>query len=51
MKVKCLKCKYEWNTISEKYLVSCPSCNNKVRIRTIPGISDAFKEGDDKDAE
>jgi DNA-directed RNA polymerase subunit RPC12/RpoP len=35
MKVKCKRCGYEWETHSEMVLVSCPSCNNKVKIREI----------------
>ena len=35
MKAKCTKCNYEWDTKSEMIFVSCPSCNNKVKIREI----------------
>ena len=35
MKVKCQKCKYEWETYSEMIMVSCPSCGSKVKIREI----------------
>ncbi len=30
MKLKCSKCKYEWETKSELRFVNCPSCLNKV---------------------
>jgi len=30
IKLKCLKCNYEWETKSELIKVSCPSCGNKV---------------------
>ena len=36
MKAKCNKCNYEWNTKSEMIFVSCPSCNNKVKIKDLP---------------
>ena len=32
IKVKCLKCSYEWNTKSEMLMVSCPCCSSKVKI-------------------
>ncbi len=35
VKAKCTKCNYEWETKSEMIFVSCPSCNNKVKIREI----------------
>ena len=33
MKAKCKKCNYEWDTESEMFIVSCPSCGSKVKIR------------------
>ena len=33
---KCKKCGYEWETKSEMIFVSCPSCNNKVKIKELP---------------
>jgi len=41
--VKCLKCGYEWNTRSEMYFVSCPSCGNKVRIKKLGELNDIPK--------
>ena len=35
LKVKCSKCKYEWETKSLMILVSCPSCGSKNKIRGI----------------
>ena len=35
MKAKCKKCGYEWETKSLMIFVSCPSCNNKVKIKEI----------------
>ncbi len=32
MKLKCQKCKYEWNTGSKLLMVSCPSCGTKVKV-------------------
>lgn len=32
-KVKCPKCNYEWNTLSQMIFVSCPSCMQKVKIK------------------
>ena len=31
-RVKCPKCNYEWNTLSQMKFVSCPSCMSKVNI-------------------
>lgn len=32
-KMKCTNCGYEWNTMSDKMLVTCPSCIRKtIRI-------------------
>jgi len=31
-KVKCPKCKYEWETKSKLKMVTCPSCQLKVKI-------------------
>lgn len=31
MKIKCPKCKYEWNTKSKLNYVSCPNCQRKVK--------------------
>jgi len=33
MKVKCPKCKHEWETKSQLKMVTCPSCQLKVRIK------------------
>lgn len=35
IKAQCKKCKYEWETKSEMFNVSCPSCGNKVKLREI----------------
>jgi len=32
-KLKCNKCKHEWETKSTLVLVTCPSCQLKVRIK------------------
>ena len=29
--IRCPKCDYEWHTRSKLYMVSCPSCNQKIR--------------------
>ena len=34
-KVKCNKCGYTWNTLSQMVMVSCPSCLTKVQIKKI----------------
>jgi DNA-directed RNA polymerase subunit RPC12/RpoP len=31
MKLKCLKCGWVWNTKSNAWQVSCPSCGYKVK--------------------
>jgi len=31
-KVKCPKCKHEWETKSKLKMVTCPSCQLKVKI-------------------
>lgn len=31
-KVKCQRCKYIWNTLSNMQYVSCPNCLTKVSI-------------------
>jgi predicted Zn-ribbon and HTH transcriptional regulator len=31
IKMKCNKCGYEWNTLSDKMFVSCPNCLLKVK--------------------
>jgi len=36
VKAKCKKCGYEWETTSLMIFVSCPSCNNKVKIKEMP---------------
>ena len=33
MKIKCSKCKHEWDTKSKYVFVSCPSCMQKVRVK------------------
>ena len=35
VKAKCPKCLYEWETNSKMFIVSCPSCNNKVKIKEL----------------
>jgi DNA-directed RNA polymerase subunit RPC12/RpoP len=30
---KCSKCKWEWITTSKAWLVSCPGCGNKVKVK------------------
>ena len=40
MEVKCKKCGYEWKTRSKLINVSCPSCNNKVKLREINNAQD-----------
>lgn len=32
---KCKKCGYKWETKSLMIFVSCPSCNNKVKIKEL----------------
>lgn len=44
IKAKCSRCLYEWNTESDMYLVSCPSCNDKVQIRKLPNKKEAMAE-------
>lgn len=34
-KVKCTHCGHEWLTKSDYFLVSCPKCGNKVRIKSL----------------
>jgi predicted RNA-binding Zn-ribbon protein involved in translation (DUF1610 family) len=41
-KIKCPKCKYEWETKSTLKSVTCPSCQLKVKI---PRKSDTLKNG------
>ena len=33
IKAKCLKCEHEWETKSKLVLVTCPSCQLKVRLK------------------
>jgi len=33
-KIKCLKCRYEWNTNSKMLWVTCPSCRLKAKNYT-----------------
>ena len=35
---KCNRCKHEWQTKSKLWLVSCPGCGKKIKLRE-------FKEG------
>ena len=35
VKAKCTKCKYEWESNSKMFKVSCPSCGDKVKIREL----------------
>ena len=46
MKVRCLKCGYEWETRSTHYYVSCPSCLNKVQIKVIDKQKKIFEKGE-----
>jgi len=32
MKIKCPKCKHEWETKSKLKMVTCPSCLLKVKV-------------------
>ena len=32
MKIKCPSCKYEWETNSKLNMVTCPSCQLKVKV-------------------
>ncbi len=36
MKIKCPKCKYEWDTKSKLDFVTCPSCRLKVKNEESP---------------
>jgi len=40
MKLKCKKCKHEWETKSELKLVTCPSCHLKVRNKKEEKVND-----------
>jgi len=42
-KVKCPKCNHEWETKSKLVLVTCPSCQLKVKIK-----KQQIKTGDEK---
>jgi len=42
MKIKCPKCDHEWETKSQLKMVTCPSCQLKVKL-------DKKKEGDKSD--
>ena len=33
VKVKCHLCGYEWNTESDKIMVTCPSCSRKTPVK------------------
>ena len=33
IKAKCTKCGYEWTTLSQAFMVSCPRCLYKTQIR------------------
>lgn len=33
IKVKCNKCNYEWETNSKLVMVTCPSCQLKVKLK------------------
>ena len=35
LKTKCKKCSYEWETKSKMFMVSCPSCGNKVKVKEL----------------
>jgi predicted nucleic acid-binding Zn-ribbon protein len=37
MKIKCSKCKHEWETKSKLILVTCPSCGLKVKRIELKG--------------
>ena len=43
-KVKCPKCNHEWETKSKLVLVTCPSCQLKVRIKK-EGCGDDLPDG------
>lgn len=36
VKARCQKCGYEWESNSSMFIVSCPSCGTKVKIREMP---------------
>jgi len=44
-KVKCPKCKHEWETKSKLVLVTCPSCQLKVRIKKEKQIEGVQHDG------
>ena len=35
MKLKCPKCKHEWETKSKLVYVTCPSCHYKIKVINI----------------
>jgi len=35
VKIKCQKCKYEWETKSKLFSVTCPCCGYKTSIKSI----------------
>lgn len=38
MKIKCPKCKHEWNYKGKsKFYVTCPQCYRKVKIKELKG--------------
>lgn len=44
-KAKCPKCNHEWETKSELVLVTCPSCQLKVRIKKEKQNDEVNNEG------
>ena len=42
--VNCKKCGYTWNTKSKMAYVSCPSCLQKINIKSIKQSIDEFME-------
>jgi len=49
IQAKCPNCKYEWNSFSKMFKVSCPSCGNKVKIRELKAEKDAVYTEGEKD--
>ena len=39
--ITCDKCDYRWETKSEMYLVSCPRCASKVKIKKESGDNES----------
>ena len=44
MKIKCHACKYEWETLSSSFFITCPKCMRK----TLRDKKEEQKEANDK---